>query len=180
LTPADTARLAQVCLKSCGVIGLYLGALDGCLEPSRERIGAIRVVAVPPGEHQIGWRLPRALHAQLIEDELGYRHRAGGTAFGGADGMAAADLHRILMDRQAPPQELNIPDPQADGLTPTHPAVRQHVHERSVLTGLVGQPVHVLGGQVHVAAFGFAGQVLDLGRVDREALRLHRVGEDAR
>ena len=64
---------------------------------------------------------------------------------------------------------------------PADAGVGQHEDERAVLAGLVGQPVHVVGGQIHMPARRPAGQILHtLGGIRREPLAFHRVGENTR
>jgi hypothetical protein len=51
--------------------------------------------------------------------------------------------------------------------------------ERAMLTGFIGQPVHVIGRQVHAPLGRLARQILHtLHWVDRYPLGLHRVGQD--
>jgi hypothetical protein len=73
--------------------------------------------------------------------------------------MVHAQLYRVLRHRQPSPQKLDIAHTQGDRFAPPHPAVGQHQHKRPVLAGLVGQSVHVIGGQVDMAAGRLARQV---------------------
>ena len=50
LTPAETASDAQVCRRSCGVMGLYPGAFDRRREPPAVRLGSWQIPAVAENE----------------------------------------------------------------------------------------------------------------------------------
>jgi hypothetical protein len=61
------------------------------------------------------------------------------------------DLNSVAVHRDTTFQELDISDGQRDRLTPPQPGEREDQHQVGVTARLLGQPAHILLGQIDVA-----------------------------
>ena len=94
--PADTARLAAVCRRSCGVAR---GARDSATAlANHPDVGCARfqVPTVVAGEQQVAAFPPLALAGQVGQQELWQGHGALFVGLGGADEYPRAGLDGVL------------------------------------------------------------------------------------
>jgi len=86
---------------------------------------------------------------ELIQHELGHRHRSLCAALGAAKLVTNPDLNGVVTYRQPAAQELDIAHPQHHGFAPTDTGVSQCEHQRPMLARLGRQPGNVVDGEIH-------------------------------